>query len=621
SACFGFVECGLVQPVNKAELYSPPGSTVPNLVKLAPDDVVLLAANNQIILLPNRGTITAAAGVPIMAEVPRRALAFTPELIVIKIDGQDQHQLKYDAKTEVYYAVFTAPATGAHRLTLEVTYTNKQFDAVLLNFSSLASGSITGEGGDPLSGVVITLTREDSILFPGEIFGQANPLVTNVNGTFVWMVKNGAYTVRLLKDGYYERVVPGVVVTNNVINGSFSLIKKPPLLTDGINPNASFGDNFKTISSNALLIGQAKVTRGAQFLKDQADDPAVEKAATRVVAPASISVVAVGTLPFISFADVVPLMRFLFLQPLMLLQPRKRSKWGQVYNALTKLPVDLATVRLINNATGRVIQSKVTDAKGRYAFVIDPGEYRLEVVKNNVIFPSILLKNFKIDGSKLDIYHGELVTVNAEQAIITANIPLDPADGGNLPKRFYVQKLVRQTQSIVAWVGLGATLISLYISPRWYVWALLGLHLTLTFLFHRLSRVPKVKGWGIMYDANTKQPVAQAVARLFSSQFNKLVGTQITDRKGRYYFLAGESQYFVTGEHRAYRTEKSHVVDLKGKSEDTVAVNLGLSKAGSSILTDQRPSESETISNPTKNSLSKFGDTGYALPPSEQKIG
>ena len=48
---------------------------------------------------------------------------------------------------------------------------------------------------------------------------------------------------------------------------------------------------------------------------------------------------------------------------------RKRAKWGVVYNALTKLPVDLAVVRLVDVKTGRVIRSRVTDSEGRYAFL------------------------------------------------------------------------------------------------------------------------------------------------------------------------------------------------------------------------------------------------------------
>ena len=68
------------------------------------------------------------------------------------------------------------------------------------------------------------------------------------------------------------------------------------------------------------------------------------------------------------------------------------------------------------------------------------------------------------------------------------------------------------------------------------------------------------------------------VARLFSSQFNKLVSTQVTDRRGRYYFLAGDNQFYVTYERAKYQTQKSEIIDLSGKEAETIAVNVGLNK-------------------------------------------
>jgi hypothetical protein len=638
SACFGFSGCqskpGEPSPGSG---YEPPSPTVSNLVRLAESDVVFFAGNNKIKLEPKRSTITAVAGTPLMVEIPRKAMPFTPESVVLKVNGTQQHQLIFDAGVGVYYTSLTTPSMGKHQLSLEILYANKQFDAVTFTINSLPFGSVGDDNRAPLSGAMIVLKDERGEPFPLDSFGQPNPFITNANGTYFWTVPNGRYTIEVTKEGYFKRTIAGIKVMNSIINEPILLIKLPPSLTEGTNPDGSLGENAQIIVGNAAKIGAAAARRGAQFVADKKDDPAVEKTTAQVVAPTAVSMAAVGTLPLISFADVVPLMRFLFLQPLMLLGIKKRAKWGQIYNTLTKLPVDLATVRLINTATGRLVQSKVTDGKGRYAFVIDPGEYRVEVSKNNMVFPSELLKNFRVDGSRENIYHGEPIAVNEEEAVITANIPLDPAGSGELPKRFYLKLALRHIQSVISWVGLVITAISLYISPQWYVWLLLGVHIAFLFLFWRLARPPKVKSWGIMYDKDTQQPVGQVVARLFSSQFNKLVGTQITDRKGRYYFLAGESRYFVTGEHQAYEPRKSDVIDLSGKGEDTIAVNLALSKAqpGQSTTTSPLPSpepqpeagppvaeapEPATSLKP-ENPVSLPLNTNYPLPKPEKDIG
>jgi hypothetical protein len=97
-------------------------------------------------------------------------------------------------------------------------------------------------------------------------------------------------------------------------------------------------------------------------------------------------------------------------------------------------------------------------------------------------------------------------------------------------------------------------------------------------MFRRLAVPPKVKSWGIVYDSATKKPISRAVARLFNSEFNKLVSTQVTDGSGRYYFLASDDKYYVTYDHPEYKQEKTGVLDLTGQKTDHIAVDIGLVK-------------------------------------------
>jgi hypothetical protein len=363
-------------------------------------------------------------------------------------------------------------------------------------------------------------------------------------------------------------------VDNNVVNSNINLIALPPKLN--LNP-----DNLKGIASTVFQKSAETISDTLIEVKDLVADPVVQETVTIVVAPTVVGVVAVSTVSVVSWANIIPFLQLIFLQPLAFMGGRrKREAWGQVYNSLNKLPVDLATVRLIGSETGRIVQSKVTDGQGRYAFVANPGAYRIEVMKNGFVFPSDLLKGSKNDGKKTDIYHGEIITVDENNAVITANIPLDPAGEHEKPLRIVWQRTARRLQIAVSWIGLVITVFAIYISPRWYMWLLLGIHLVFFVVLHFLAAPPKIKSWGIVYDITNKKPVARTVARLFNVQFNKLVASQVTDSKGRYYFLAGDDEYYITYEHPQYDTERTDVIDLKGKSAEAINVDIALHGKG-----------------------------------------
>lgn len=431
----------------------------------------------------------------------------------------------------------------------------------------------------------MTLLAESGAAVDTTRFGQANPLSTDANGLYGWVVPNGRYALRVERAGFYARATPVFSVNNNVINQAITLVVEPKKLVDIIDKDATLSENIANVAVNLLDKSKALGERSVQKIADVkvvideiANDPEAQKIAGRVVAPSVVGVTALGTFSFITFSNLLPFLRFLFLQPLMLLGLRRRSGWGQVYNTLNKLPIDLATVRLVNAETGKVVQSRVTDRRGRYAFIASPGRYHIEVTKGSFVFPSALMIGYKNDGRHTDVYHGEDITVTEDDAVITANIPLDPIGENKMPTRLVWQKIGRSTQIFVSWLGLFTTVASLYVSRRWYVWVLLGVHVLLFIIFRRLAVPPKIKSWGIVYDTATKHPVGRTVARLFNSEFNKLVSTQITDSRGRYYFLAGDNKYYVTYDHPEYASEKTEIIDLSGKEADNIAKDVALKK-------------------------------------------
>ena len=238
SACFGFVGCSGKQEKNEGSVYVPPPSTVSDSARLVPESILFFAGNNKITLAPDRGQISAVAGTSLMAAVNKKSLPFAPLSLIIKVAGGDEHTLKYDNSADAYVALFTAPAIGSHQLSVEVSYSNGQFDSAAISLQSLAFGSVAGDDGTPLAGVTMALLEANGQPFPASQFGQPNPFITNANGTYFWMVPNSEYALRLTKPGFFERFIPGLIIKNNVINQALELVKKPPALIADIDPRA-----------------------------------------------------------------------------------------------------------------------------------------------------------------------------------------------------------------------------------------------------------------------------------------------------------------------------------------------------------------------------------------------
>ncbi len=57
----------------------------------------------------------------------------------------------------------------------------------------------------------------------------------------------------------------------------------------------------------------------------------------------------------------------------------------------------------------------------------------------------------------------------------------------------------------------------------------------------RKKRTP----WGVVYNSKTKLPLPQTIVRLFNVTTNKLMETRVTDRNGRYGFLAEPGKYVI----------------------------------------------------------------------------
>ncbi len=278
-----------------------------------------------------------------------------------------------------------------------------------------------------------------------------------------------------------------------------------------------------------------------------------------VVTPAVVATSTISTTAAVGFAGFARYGLFLITQPIALLDRRRRKAYGTVYNAGTKLPVDLAIVRLLDAAGEKQVATRVTDRLGRYLFLAPAAAYALELRKEGFSFPPS--RNFAAaaDGPYLDVQLTRDVV--SKDGAIAKNLPMEPT--GDLRPASQVVKdysRMRYQWAFVA-VGPGMAMAEYVATPKLEQIIALLAHLLLFFIFARIAQTKKPKRWGVVRGEDGK-PLKHAVVRVVESDYNKILDSQVTDAKGRYAFLVGQNRYFVTVEHPGHQALKTEVMDF-----------------------------------------------------------
>lgn len=318
------------------------------------------------------------------------------------------------------------------------------------------------------------------------------------------------------------------------------------------------------------------VKKTAEVARVVAETPEVQTANKAVVVPTAAAVGVASVTTAANVPQMILYLRFLFTQPFSLINRRRRKQWGMVYNAITKMPVDLAMVRLVDAATNRIVQSRVTDRAGRYQFFAEAGKYKLEVAKDDYNFPPKYLLGKKEDGAIADLYVGAEIVLE-KAGPISFNLPLDPIGVEKTMKQILKESTKKHLASLLSMTGVIVTAVSFVITPTPVVGAFLAVHVGSFFLFRRLSIGKRPKGWGFVKDLFKKAPIERAVVRIFDTQYNKLLETQVTDDKGRYGFLVGKNEYYVMAEHVGHKKFVSQTIAIKDEKEGgIVGVDIAL---------------------------------------------
>ena len=550
-----------------------PSVKIPLSQKIPAGDVAVLVAKDAIVIRPEENvSIPVLQGRPLTVKLSTEHFSEKKQVDRVQlVIGFETYALAPDRPEAPasYRADVIAPSLPSNYVTA-VTVFYRDGSAQSFPFvSTIKSSGVVFEKTDddakPVPEAKVTLFQQassgDLVVWDGTAYNEYNPVRTDASGGVRWYVPNGTYVMRVEKDGYKTAETQPFVVTNQIANPTVEIEAAAPVLS----------------VQNAEQIFVDTV----QALQDIRESPTAQTAADIAVPAIAVATAASAVSLFAAF-NLLPFLQYIISFPALIFGRRKRKGYGVVYNAISKVPVDLATVRLyqvLEFATQdqnlpfseRLVASRVTDKNGRYFFLAQPGKYRIRAMKPGFAFPSDYLKQVKDDRIYLDVYHGEHVVVNESNALITANIPLDPSQAvaAAPPAAIRRKLLLQKIQGAMTWGGLAVSGVFAFIRPNVLMFSLVGVQVLVFVISKRLATPRKAKSWGIIYDKQTGRPLSQVIARIFEPKYNKVLETAITDSRGRYSFLLGPNEYYATFEKEGFEKKEIRPIDYTNRQDAT----------------------------------------------------
>ncbi len=574
------------------------GDLIPN------EDISFLVANGAIKLTPSgSGEVHVLPSRPLRITLDSEHIYKQIDRVQLILDT-GVYIMAVSADGRTYETDVSSPETsGSSASAVSIYYSDGSIQSITTTIDVEDEGYVYDKVDGQTSyigGATVTLLENGTVVWDGSPYAQLNPYSSS-DGIFGWYVPNTTYALSADAVGYTAQTTGTFSVTDNIINQSIQLVALP---VEEVVPPVSDSESttlFEKASSSLTdltLYLSSTVKKSLEIIRQI---PGVEETATAST-PVLAIITTAATVSLVSSFDLLLLLQNLFTSPVLLFWKRKRKAYGVVYHAITKVPIDLAVVRLWSmpddwqgeeGVTGRLVKSRVTDKGGRYFFLAPPGRYRLTVSKVGFSFPSEYLAKTRDDGEFLDVYHSEPIEVTDRRAAIVANIPLDPIENKAIhtPKAIVWHARLRRAQKAIAISGTILAVIAAILHPSEYTILMVVIQIALYLLVRRLAMPKRPKSWGIVYDEQTGRPLEKVIARVFEPKYNKLLETTVTDSKGRYTFLLGPNEYYTVYEKIGFFAAEIRPIDYRNKKEPSeFFADVKLSPEGT-VTSSQEPSE------------------------------
>ena len=219
------------------------------------------------------------------------------------------------------------------------------------------------------------------------------------------------------------------------------------------------------------------------------------------------------------------------------LPPKKRKPWGVVYDIENRKPIAFAIVRILNG-TGKVLKETVSDLKGRYDFILDPGTYTME-----------------IESGSFAKYTSQVNIRNTDEQH-TEDVGLAKGSGAS---RFMLKEKLYYIYLYSFWtigtIGLIFSAISLILG-----FDVLNLLILIFYAvqIYFLLKTRKPQNWGYVFDTITDERLTGVFVRILGITDGRQLNVILTDEKGRFSLRLDEGDYLLKTDMPGYTLSDSH---------------------------------------------------------------
>ncbi len=259
---------------------------------------------------------------------------------------------------------------------------------------------------------------------------------------------------------------------------------------------------------------------------------------------------------------------------------KKRQPIGIIYDAVTKMPLGRAIVRLYDADTHQLIETDVTSASGVFSFMPKEGYYYLRVSKPGYVYPSQLVLT-KRDGRFDNVYSGGDIHVTSGDAVISVAVPMDPeAYQEALGQRFkrLWQRWFEPVNMWLMWFGFFLAILSYSRQSTRLNFVILWFYVGGLIYFWQSGRKIK-REYGMVVNTSGR-PLSGVELNLIDVEYNRLVSRRVSDNNGRYQFMAPPGRYqikmvtpayeMMTKTKTAYQGEELRVLGERGQAKHLI---------------------------------------------------
>lgn len=264
-----------------------------------------------------------------------------------------------------------------------------------------------------------------------------------------------------------------------------------------------------------------------------------------------------------NISNILQILDNLRLQLLGLVTFKKRKPWGKVFEKLNGRPIPGAKVHLFSAEFNKLLDSYITDSEGRFEFLVNSGNYFL-----------------KVSGKGFTEKETDPIHIKSAEQVMNQEIFLVPdiknIGPGTLLRINIFSLLFRFVDFLNPYLLALGTLLSAgaaYSIPNDSNYLILALYGFFDFVKLYLA-LSLVRPDGSVVDED-KNPVKNAVVRIFDAQKNLLVTTGVSDRNGKFNILLVSGKYYLTCAATGYKPYRSDTINVSKNNLPDLKIRLG----------------------------------------------